>query len=76
MSKKRFLNKHVIYKNNLPISNLGENCQHPDGTLIKKGEVYHPDSHTVCKCPTTSFHFGAPVAMCATSITGPVQTVS
>lgn len=55
-----------------PLALSGENCQHKDGTIIKKGDVYQPDNQTVCKCPTTSFHFGAPVAMCAVK---PVQII-
>ncbi|XP_060572485.1 von Willebrand factor C domain-containing protein 2-like [Ruditapes philippinarum] len=52
----------------------GENCQHSDGTIIKKGEVYNPDPNTSCMCPS-SFHFGPTQAVCAIKAVDPVLHV-
>ncbi|KAH3835311.1 von Willebrand factor C domain-containing protein 2-like [Dreissena polymorpha] len=48
-----------------PVCPNGPNCQHKDGTIIKNGETYRPDSLTTCRCPDNHFGFGAAIAVCA-----------
>lgn len=48
-----------------PVCPNGRNCRHTDGTIIKQGEVYHPDPDTTCRCPTNTFGLHGSLALCA-----------
>ncbi|KAL4230971.1 von Willebrand factor C domain-containing protein 2-like [Mactra antiquata] len=47
-----------------PVCPNGENCRHSDGTIIRKGEVYNPDTKTTCMCPNNDFLFSTHSAIC------------
>ncbi|KAL4230644.1 von Willebrand factor C domain-containing protein 2-like [Mactra antiquata] len=53
----------------------GPNCRHTDGTIIKQGDVYHPDANTECRCADNHFGFGTDAALCAIKMTVQPQTV-